>query len=116
MIILNPILKDKRNNKLRDEILIILLSCFALCILTLTISGTSALVKKWFRSKRSEMCIATFRRANDKSDQQPLNTEIDLNAMFWNRDSVFSEFSYFEPIRKSEAMEMTYIDGSRVYV
>lgn len=62
------------------------------------------------------MCIATFRRGNDKSDEQPLHSEVDLYSTYWNRESTFSDFTYFEPIKNTEVIEMSYMDGSRVYV
>lgn len=81
-------------------------------MVTLTVIGTAAIVKKWFKMKRSEMCIATFRKAKDKTDEQPLKSDV----AYWNGDSVFSEFSYFEPLKSTEAIEMCYMDGSKVYV
>lgn len=114
LIILHSILNEK--HKLRDEILIILLSFFALAIITLSVCGTAVVIKKWFGKKRTEMCIATFKKEKDRSDEQPLQSEVDFYSTYWNRDSTFSEFSYFEPIKNTEVIEMSYMDGTRLYV
>lgn len=115
LIILYPILNDK-SNKLREEMLVIFLVFVSLFIIALTISGTAAIIKKWFKVKKSEMCIANISGGQDWSDEQPLQSEIDWFLPYWNRESAFSEFSYFEPIKNNVSVEMGCIEGSSVYV
>lgn len=93
-----------------------MLTCIALCIITLTISCTAAVIRNSFQGKKGKMCSATFKRKKDRTDEQPLQSDVDLYSTYWNGDSVISEFSYFEPLQSNEVVEMKNLDGRTVYV